>query len=433
MMYPCIQAILGIVQIHTKRRICVVLPIAIQSESGMVWIFGHRLERQGHNRPLTVAFATGCEVSGLKVNKLHNRQINHSQKQMIMTPKHLKLVTINVWFGMDGRGVFKIGDYEDPKRKEYRFSILLSGLRQMRPDVVAVQEANKLPAYAKKMASLLDYDAVWKVQNSGVKVMGFGIPVNFTAGNAILAKKDYHLKYLSAQRLSGKGIQRNYFSVHFKELRNAMAASVEIDGFPIVIFNTQTHFSLIPDEKWEKAAEDMFQKGQITQQENEKIKTQMQDRHNRTEQDIVKLLYFIKRVIRKYDYPYVVMGDFNTTTKSSALQTLITELKLLDPFRIKNPDLDGYTWDPKRNTNTAYDGSYFWADGRTPRGPLSRLTAEFDATTPRRIDFIFLSKHFTSDQIHQADLIFTEPVDNVFVSDHFGVRVNLKALPKFKI
>jgi endonuclease/exonuclease/phosphatase family metal-dependent hydrolase len=351
---------------------------------------------------------------------------------MITTPKHLKLVTINVWFGMDGRGVFKIGDYEDRKRKESRVSILLSGLRQMKPDVIAVQEANKLPAYAKKMATFLDYDFVWKVQNSGVKFMGFGIPVNFTAGNAILAKKDHHLKFLAAQRLSGRGIQRNYLSVHFKELRNAMAASVEIDSAPIVIFNTQTHFSLIPDEKWEKALMEVFQKDQIARQEYEEIKTQMRDRHNRTEQDIIKLLCFIKRVIRKYDYPYVLMGDFNTTTKSSALQTLITELKLLDPFRIKNPDLEGYTWDPKRNTNTAYDGSYFWADGKTPRGPLSRLTAEFDATTPRRIDFIFLSKHFAADHIHQANLIFTEPVDDIFVSDHFGVRVDLKALPKYK-
>lgn len=349
-----------------------------------------------------------------------------------MTPKRLKLVTINVWFGMDGRGIFKIGDYEDKKRKDDRFSILISGLKQMAPDVIAIQEANKLPAYANKMATALDYEAVWKVQNSGVKFMGVGIPVNFTAGNVILAKKDYHLKFLTAQRLSGKGIQRNYFSLHFKELRNAMATSVEIDGQPILIFNTQTHFSLILDEKWEKALENMFQRGVITQQEKEKIKKKIRDRHNRTEQDIIKLLYFIKRIIKKYDFPYVVMGDFNTTTKSSALQTLIAELKLLDPFRIKNPNWDGYTWDPKRNPNTAYDGSYFWADGRTPRGSLSRLIAEFDATTPRRIDFIFLSNHFAADNIHQADLIFTEPIDNVFVSDHFGVRVDLKALPKLK-
>jgi hypothetical protein len=34
----------------------------------MAWIFGHRPERQGHNRALIVAFSTGCEAAALKAN-----------------------------------------------------------------------------------------------------------------------------------------------------------------------------------------------------------------------------------------------------------------------------------------------------------------------------------------------------------------------------
>jgi endonuclease/exonuclease/phosphatase family metal-dependent hydrolase len=123
------------------------------------------------------------------------------------------------------------------------------------------------------------------------------------------------------------------------------------------------------------------------------------------------------------------MGDFNTTLKSKAMTSLVDKLELMDPFRIKNPNASGYTWDPRRNTNTAFDGSPFWADGRTPRDHLKRLTAEFDASTPRRIDFIFLSKHFSTDMIQRADRIFTEPADDLFISDHFGVRVVLNELP----
>lgn len=349
-----------------------------------------------------------------------------------MLPNPINLVTINVWFGMDGRGVYKIGDYENQARKNARFTALISSLKEINPDVVAIQEANQLPGYARKIARTLDYDAVWKVQNSGVKIMGFGIPVNFTAGNVILAKKDHFLKYLSSHRLSGRGIQFNCFSVHFKEMRNAMAAMVEIDGHPILFFNTQTHFSLILQEKWERTVDSMFDRRQITAHEKKAIKKHMRASHNRTEQDIFKMLEFIKQITQKYDYPYVVMGDFNTTLKSEAMASMVSELGLLDPFRIKNPDVNGYTWDPQRNTNTAFDSSYFWADGKTPRNPLKRLTAEFDANTPRRIDFIFLSKHFSADMIQQANLIFDAPVDNLFISDHFGIQVVLKELPSHK-
>ena len=173
----------------------------------------------------------------------------------------------------------------------------------------------------------------------------------------------------------------------------------------------------------------MLDRNEITTQQLKVIKTQLRDSHNRTEQDIFKMLKFIQCISQKYDYPYVVMGDFNTTLKSVAMTHLIDELDLLDPFGIKNPDASGFTWDPRRNTNTAFDGSPFWADGKTPRDPLRRLTAEFDASTPRRIDFIFLSKHFSTDMIQQADLIFTEPADDLFVSDHFGVQVVLNELP----
>ena len=341
----------------------------------------------------------------------------------------IKLVNINVWFGMDGQGWWKIGDYENRQRKDARFRGLVRGLKALEPDVIVIQEANKLPAYARKIAQALDYDAVWKVQNAGIKILGFGIPYNFTAGYVILAKKDHHLKYLACQRLSGKGFVSNYVSLHFKEMRNALVSLVEIAGRPILVFNTQTHFSLIWEPKWEKAVDKLLAGGKLTDRQHKLMKKNLIDSHHRTEQDIVNMLGFIKQVVKNYDYPYVVAGDFNTTLQSKALQQMVSELGLLDPFQIHNPEVNGFTWDPRQNTNTAYDGSKFRADGKTPRDPQGRLTAEFDANTPRRIDFIFLSQHFHSDMIQRANLVFTEPVDNLYVSDHFGVEVVLKDLP----
>ena len=349
---------------------------------------------------------------------------------MMLNP--IKLININVWFGMDGRGWWKIGDYETRQRKDARFRGLVSGLKALDPDVIAIQEANKLPAYAAKIARALGYNAVWKVQNSGIKVLGLGIPFNFTAGSVILVKKEHLLKYLTSRQLSGKGFVSNSFSFHFKEMRNAMVSLADIAGQPILIFNTQTHFSLIWDQKWDKAVDDLLDRGKITDRQHKIMKKTLLDSHNRTEQDIEGMLGFINQVVKKYDYPYVVAGDFNTTLQSEALKQMVSELGLLDPFQIHNPEADGYTWDPRRNTNTTFDGSEFRADGKTLRDPLHRLTAEFDAGTPRRIDFIFLSQHFKPDMIQQANLVFTEPVDNLYVSDHFGVEIVLKELPSKK-
>ena len=346
---------------------------------------------------------------------------------MILNP--IKLININAWFGMDGQGWWKIGDYETRQRKDARFRGLVSSLRAMDPDIITIQEANRLPAYAHNIARALGYDAVWRVQNSGIKVLGLGIPYNFTAGYVILAKKDHRLKYITSRRLSGKGFVGNYFSFHFKEMRNAMVAMVEIAGRPILIFNVQTHFSLIWEQKWEKALDDLLAHGKITFRQHKNMKKTLIESHNRTERDIAGMLGFIKEIHKTYDYPYVVTGDFNTTFKSEALKKMVSELELSDPFRIHNPDADGYTWDPRRNTNTAFDGSRFRADGETPRDPLHRLTAKFDASTPRRIDFVFLSPHFNTEMIEQANLVFDEPVDDLYVSDHFGVEVVLKDLP----
>ena len=342
--------------------------------------------------------------------------------------EEVKLVDYNVWFGIDGNGTFKMGEYEDANTRALRFDLLTSGLLNLDPDVIGIQEANELPCFAKRLARKIGYDVVWKVGNSGIKIFGFGIPVNFTEGDAVLAKKGYDLKYLGAKRLSGSGIQRDHLSFHTSEVRNAMAALVTINGKKLIVFNTHTHFSLIMDEGWKARIDEMLSAGEITEAERDEMMAEMESSHEWTESDITELSSFVMEITQKYDYPYAIMGDFNTTKESHALTNMIEELSLLDPYEIKNPGADGFTWDPEVNTNTAYDGSPFWADGVTPRDPLSRLEAEFDRETPRRIDFIFLSHHFTTDMIKSARLIFTE-AEPAFVSDHFGVEVIVEDIP----
>ena len=341
----------------------------------------------------------------------------------------VRIVNINVWFGLEPRGIFKFKEYEKSEKRRLRFQHLTAGLKELSPDIIGIQEANKLPGYANRLAGALDYDAVWRAANVGIKLFGLGIPYNFTAGNAVLAPRAYNLRYLGACHLSGWGLQHKYVSFHFRENRDAVAALLTIRGRRLIVFNTHTHYSLISNQNLLDVLDDMARQGEISAGQKTDILNQIEAARKRREQEITRLLRFVQDTVKVHNYPYIIMGDFNTTMASPALQNLVLQLGLQDAYRLKNPTATGYTWDPSKNTNTAYDGSPFRPDGVTPKEPLKKLAALFDRNEARRIDFLFLSYQFKPDMIQKAELVFTEPRDGIFVSDHFGLEVMLAGIP----
>jgi len=343
--------------------------------------------------------------------------------------KHVTLVNMNVWFGMDARGYMKFGEFESRARRRARFNILAEGLKNLQADVIGIQEANTLPDYANNLAGEIGYDAVWKTTNSGIKFLGRGIPTNFAAGNVILAPHGCGLQFLGAARISGRGLQLKNFSFHITELRDVIAAMATIRDQPIIIFNTQTHFSAIRNQRWEVPLNNLIDSYQLAPGKKEKLLKKIHKSQERRRKEIFGIIAFVKKITSVYNYPFVIMGDFNTTADSSEILHLIDELNLRDAYRIQNPGKPGYTWDPGRNTNTGYDAALLWADGATCKDPLNRLEAQFDAKMARRIDFIFLSYQFEPNMVKEADLIFTAPTDGLFASDHFGIQVVLNRLP----
>ena len=345
------------------------------------------------------------------------------------TAKCTTIANLNAWFGSDCRGIFKFGEYESDTVRNTRLKNLTIGLRDIQPDIIGIQEANKLPAYADKLSKALDLDSVWKITNSGIKFFGFGIPMNFSAGSMILARNCHKLNYLDSARLSGIGIQSKWVSTHFSEIRDVVAARAVIKGHPIIIFNTQLHYSVIWNEKWINHLHKMIDSYNLSSSKREELLASIHKSQQRREQEIARLIDFVKKNVRQNDVPYVIMGDFNTTTDSPEMRHLIGELDLLDAYRIKNPHDPGYTWDPAKNTNTEYDGSLYWANGVTSKDPKSKLKAQFDRKFARRIDFVFLSYQFEPNMIQEAHLIFSEPVNGLFISDHFGLQVVLNQIP----
>ena len=103
-----------------------------------------------------------------------------------------------------------MGEYEH--HPDRRYELLVSEIRNLDPDILAIQEANPLPYYVERLAADLNYQAIYRVALGGIRFGSFGIPTNMREGQAILVKKPWTITKLGRKRLSGGGIATNWFS-----------------------------------------------------------------------------------------------------------------------------------------------------------------------------------------------------------------------------
>jgi endonuclease/exonuclease/phosphatase family metal-dependent hydrolase len=163
--------------------------------------------------------------------------------------EELRVVTINIWSGLNYVGTLKMGEYETKEVREGRYQLLVEELSALDPDVIALNEANPLPRYARRLAKDLDMDFMYAVGMGGIHIGPVGIPVNFREGDAILAKKELNMRSLGKKRLSGGGIITNFFTFHFSEANQVVGAVIEVAGKTVYLFNTHLHAGP-PAEKW---------------------------------------------------------------------------------------------------------------------------------------------------------------------------------------
>jgi endonuclease/exonuclease/phosphatase family metal-dependent hydrolase len=126
-----------------------------------------------------------------------------------------------------------------------------------------------------------------------------------------------------------------------------------------------------------------------------------------------ELLRFIATQVQA-DEPVVVAGDFNFTPDSQPYFRLRSDAgwrDVQDDYRQANPwlgldDWLGYTYDPDRNTN---------------------LRAQV-FSHPTRIDYVWIqgSSRCLASRVEKSGLVFDERFSGRHLSDHFGVRSELR-------
>jgi endonuclease/exonuclease/phosphatase family metal-dependent hydrolase len=337
---------------------------------------------------------------------------------LIAIPLHseeVKVVTINVWAGLDYEGTLKMGEYEQRDVWKKRYQILVEELRALDPDIIAINEGNELPRYARRLARDLEMDFVYAVGMGGIKIGCAGIPTNFREGDAILAKKDLHMKSLGKKRLSGGGIITNFFTFHFTEANQVVGGIITFGTKAVYIFNTHTHASP-PNEPWfMERLNALSAQGFLTPEELETAKEKVREDQKWRRDEIEKLLLWIDETVPP-DAPIILMGDFNAEAETEEMK-LVFDAGFTDTYGVKNPEGTGYTWDPETNRNIQ---TYYESDITDDLSP-EKIADRADDFIQKRIDFIFIGGSIEPDDVRESRVVLDRVIDGQHPSDHFGV------------
>ena len=332
-----------------------------------------------------------------------------------VSAEELKVVTLNIWSGLDYEGVWKFGEYESDDVREARYEKQLEILRNLDPDILTTNENTKLPRNAKFIAKGLGMEYVYHVAMGGIRIGNFGIPVNYREGDVIFARPGMNLRDGGKMKLSGGGIIGNCVTIHTTESRQVICGIVEVGGKDVYVFNAHIHAS-VANQPWVyEKLEEMYESGEMTEEEYLFEVEDMKARAEHRAEEVRGILAFIEETVPE-GAPIILMGDFNAEVVSPEIQQII-DAGFIDTYGLMNPDDPGYTWDPERNRNII--------DYYTPVRDTMSVGDQIDYFAQYRIDLIFIGGSLTADNVVESRLVLDETVDGQHPSDHFGVMTIL--------
>lgn len=339
----------------------------------------------------------------------------------------LRILTINVWSGLDYKGITRMGEYESKERRKSRFQLLLAQIQKINPDVIFLQEANPVAKYTIRLADSLGYDEVHQVCLAGIKFGPVGIPVNFKEGMSILARPSLNLKKHDVWKLSGSfGIYGDAITIHFGESIFAVVGKIIFNDTPIYLVNV--HLTASPPKSPHLASkfENLVIKNEISRDKYIRGLQIWDSREERRINEVKKLMSYISEL--QPESPIIVAGDFNAVPDSKAIQLFQTKgdssKGFFDVYPFGNSRRQ-YSWDPSDNQNISFSSRKTNAKGIPWKG-YDRLNS-MEAEIPRRIDYIFLSNLFHPENVIDCHIVLDSSVNEIQASDHYGVfaEINL--------
>jgi len=327
----------------------------------------------------------------------------------VVSAENLRVVTINVWAGLDYKGSLKMGEYQDEDTRALRTRNLVEQLKELDPEIIVVNEANKLPRYARSLSRELGYDRIYHVGLGGLRIGPIGLPVNLREGDVILAKKSLQLRRSGRKQLSG-GPVGNFFTFHFADATQIVGGRILVAGREVYVFNTHWHASPFPTEDYFRQLAERRDSGRIDGQRYEELVKESVEGQKWRLGEARKTVAFIDKVAAKH--PVILMGDFNAVVGSEEIGVLKAS-GFQDAFA-EVGDPPGFTWDGTENSNIQLQKQVFPEDF-------------WLEPTRRRIDYVFFRGPGL--QVTRSEVVLDRPLQGIHPSDHFGVMAQFEVQP----
>jgi endonuclease/exonuclease/phosphatase family metal-dependent hydrolase len=335
----------------------------------------------------------------------------------------LRVLTFNVWHGLRSGESKTRFPGEEAERMERRFQWQIEEIRRLGPDVLLLQEVNPNQRQARRYAAELGYDEIHKVTSCGIHLGKLlKIPRNVNEGLAILARPQLGLQRVGSKRLSGDARCSATCGFQTKESRYVLFGEITFEGRPILL--ATTHLSSPPwvPPGFEEELDRLVRDGALREEQREEIVRVLERKRARNLTEVEKLLEQIdrRRTRRAGSHgppPVILGGDFNTEPETEPIVAIEAELRNV----ATGPGF--LTWDPVTNHVNYGIGSRRADPLPTFDMPEIRELLGPRRSTPRQIDFIFVSRALESVEATRA---MDRERDGILPSDHFAVLAVLR-------
>jgi hypothetical protein len=337
----------------------------------------------------------------------------------------LRLLTINTWHGHVPRGWWAVERIEPEGHKERRTAALLTAIRELDPDVIFLQECVPQPTYSQELAATLSYDHILKICNSGVRLLGVGLPTGIGSGEglAIFAKPHLELRAAGVRRLSGFGVTSVLAAAQLGQLRFALAGEIRLEGKRVILVTTHLRYTYPDAGGLRRSWDELSRTGEVQGQPPHWLTAAVHYTVRLRDREVLRLAELVSSFERQ-GVPVIVGADLNLDDDTAQVRRFTESLGMLNVL----PAVNGraWTWDPEGNPNIAFSTTTSRAGG-SPKSLTERLMAHYDAV-PQCPDHLLLGPTFPRGAIADAGLAFHRARGDVYPSDHYAVFCEIRGL-----
>ena len=332
-----------------------------------------------------------------------------------MGQKTLKVMILNIWSGLDYKGVMTMGQYESDEAREARYQALISEIRETDPDIIGLKEVNDRNGFLSRLIDDLNYDAIFHVAVSGLKIGTIGIPWNLREGDALLAKKSLNLQKVGRNQLSGGGFVWNYASFHLDDATQVLVGKITVNGTSIYAAVTHLHASPPDLPEYRNLINEYSKTYGYSESEAEKAGGLLTENQEWRNNEFRLLDEYLTEVV-PIDRPLIMMGDFNADSSWPEIKRFQNR-GYTNTFAAVNKE-QKYTWDAAENQNIR---THYLRDLNKKRETLYGHLEDTLTASRLTLDYIFSRSMNEPESIIRSDLCADRLIGGVHPSDHFGV------------